>query len=58
MTAQVRISGEPAEVEALVELLRGISDVDWDGRTYPNRRENGVRAYTRVQLPEDVDERR
>ncbi|MFG1909022.1 hypothetical protein [Kribbella sp. NPDC048928] len=49
MTVKVRLSGEPAQIAAVVELLRERYETAGGDRAYPNRGAFGVRVYLEVR---------
>ncbi|TWD81662.1 hypothetical protein FB561_2782 [Kribbella amoyensis] len=49
MTIKVRLSGEPEEIDAMVEHLRQQFDVAGGERRYPNLGAFGIRVYLEVR---------
>ncbi|MEU0093892.1 hypothetical protein [Kribbella sp. NPDC006257] len=58
MTIKVRLSGEPDEIQHLVEHLRGEFEVAGADRAYPNRGSFGVRVYLELRTTDQQQTRR
>ena len=54
MTIKVRLSGEPDEINHLVEHLRAEFEVAGADRAYPNRGSFGVRVYLELRMTEQA----
>ncbi|MEV4251589.1 hypothetical protein AB0J52_00315 [Spirillospora sp. NPDC049652] len=48
---RVRLSGDDADLQQLIELLRPHVTVHEESGAYPNRRDPGVRRYLLVEIP-------
>jgi hypothetical protein len=57
MTIKVRLSGEPGDINQLVEHLRSEFEVAGADRAYPNRGSFGVRVYLELRLAEQPTRR-
>jgi hypothetical protein len=53
MTAKVRMSGDPDDINQLVEHLRDYFEVAGGERAYPNRGSFGVRVYLELRPAQD-----
>lgn len=51
MTVQVRLSGDPAEIEVMVKVLAVVFQLDGSSRLYTNRGAAGVRCYLTARIP-------
>ncbi|WP_067487403.1 hypothetical protein [Actinomadura hibisca] len=49
---KIRLSGAPDDVDAVVDRLTAHLDVADVSAPYPNRRDDGVRRYLTVVMPE------
>jgi hypothetical protein len=53
MTVKVRLSGDPDDINQLIEHLRGEFEVAGGDRAYPNRGSFGVRVYLELRPARD-----
>lgn len=51
MTVQMRLSGDPAEIEVMVQVLAVVFQLSGSDRLYPNRGCSGVRIYLTARIP-------
>ena len=51
MTVQMRLSGDPEEIEVMVKVLAVVFQLDGSGRLYTNRGAEGVRCYLTARIP-------
>jgi hypothetical protein len=51
MTVRLRLSGDPAEIEVMVKILAVVFELTGSNRLYPNRGDDGVRAYLTARIP-------
>ncbi|WP_329002877.1 hypothetical protein OHA18_06730 [Kribbella sp. NBC_00709] len=51
MTVQLRVSGDPDEIEVMVKVLGVVFDLTGSGRLYPNHGSMGVRVYLTARIP-------
>jgi hypothetical protein len=49
MSVELRLSGEPDEIAAALEVLRDVYEVAARDRTYPNQGGFGVRMYAEIR---------
>ncbi|WP_026415634.1 hypothetical protein [Actinomadura oligospora] len=48
---RIRLSGEPADLQQVIDTLAEHVDVHEASAPYPNRRDPGVRRYLLVEVP-------
>ena len=51
MTVQLRVSGDPAEIEVMLKVLGVVFDLTGSDRIFPNQGAPGVRAYLTARIP-------
>ncbi len=51
MTVQLRLSGDPEEIEVMVKVLAVVFRLDGSGRLYTNRGSAGLRCYLTARIP-------
>lgn len=51
MTVRMRLSGDPEEIEVMVQVLAVVFRLDGSNRIYPNRGSRGVRIYLTAHIP-------
>jgi hypothetical protein len=51
MSVQLRLSGDPNEIDVMVQVLAVVFQLDGTGRLYTNRGSTGVRCYLTAHIP-------
>ncbi|MET9275412.1 hypothetical protein [Kribbella sp. NPDC003557] len=55
MTVQMRLSGDPAEIEVMVKVLAVVFQLDGSGRLDTNQGAAGARCYVTARIPNKHD---
>ncbi|WP_350279695.1 hypothetical protein [Kribbella sp. HUAS MG21] len=55
MSIQLRLSGDPEEIEVMVKVLAVVFQLDGSGRLHTNRGTEGVRCYLTARIPDKYD---
>ncbi|WP_328333019.1 hypothetical protein OHA70_15480 [Kribbella sp. NBC_00382] len=53
MSVQMRLSGNPAEIEVMVKVLAVVFQLDGSGQLFTNRGKAGVRCYLTARIPHE-----
>lgn len=51
MAVQMRLSGDPAEIEVMVKVLAVVFQLDGSGHFFTNHGTAGVRCYLTAHIP-------
>ncbi len=55
MTVQMRLMGDPEEIEVMVKVLGVVFQLDGSGHLFTNRGTAGVRCYLTARIPNSYD---
>ncbi|WP_405063839.1 hypothetical protein OG474_19925 [Kribbella sp. NBC_01505] len=55
MNVQLRLSGDPEQIEVMVKVLAVVFQLDGSGQLFTNRGSPGVRCYLTARIPHRYD---